>query len=73
MTTAMATMVWIRLPTTYPVSTKTRTIAVIRNSNGDTWVGVANGDPAAQAANRNIAVDFAHATDGARCAVRRTL
>ena len=35
--------------------------AVIKNSNGDTWVGVAGGDLRVSAANGNIAVDLAHA------------
>jgi DUF4097 and DUF4098 domain-containing protein YvlB len=35
--------------------------AVIKNSNGDTWVGVAGGDLRVNAANGSIAVDEAHA------------
>ena len=36
--------------------------AVIKNSNGDTWVGEARGDLRVNAANGDIAVDHAHAT-----------
>jgi hypothetical protein len=35
--------------------------AVIKNSNRDTWVGVAHGDLRVKAANGSIAVDVAHA------------
>jgi Putative adhesin len=35
--------------------------SVIKNSNGDTWVGVAGGDLRVNAANGSIAVDLAHA------------
>ena len=31
MTTAMLSIVWIRLPTTWPVSTEARAIAMVRN------------------------------------------
>ena len=34
--------------------------AVIKNSNGDTWIGVADGDLRVNAANGSIAVDLAH-------------
>jgi DUF4097 and DUF4098 domain-containing protein YvlB len=44
------------------------TSAVIRNSNGDTWVGVAGGDVRLNAANGNIAVDLAKASVGAKSA-----
>jgi hypothetical protein len=36
--------------------------AVIKNSNGDTWIGVAGGDVRINAANGNIAVDLANAS-----------
>jgi DUF4097 and DUF4098 domain-containing protein YvlB len=36
--------------------------AVIKNSNGPTWVGVAGGDLRVNAANGSIAVDVAHAS-----------
>jgi DUF4097 and DUF4098 domain-containing protein YvlB len=42
--------------------------AVIKNSNGDTWVGVARGDVRLHAANGSIAVDMAHASVGAKSA-----
>ena len=42
--------------------------AVIKNSNGDTWVGVAAGDLRLNAANGDIAVDRAHAGVGAKTA-----
>jgi DUF4097 and DUF4098 domain-containing protein YvlB len=42
--------------------------AVIKNSNGDTWVGVAGGDLRLNAANGNITVDLAQASVGARSA-----
>ncbi len=42
--------------------------AVIKNSNGDTWVGVANGDLRLNAANGSIAVDLAHASVSAKSA-----
>jgi hypothetical protein len=42
--------------------------AVIKNSNGDTWVGVAGGDLRVGAANGSIAVDLAHATVAAKTA-----
>ncbi len=42
--------------------------AVIKNSNGDTWVGVAGGDLRLNAANGSIAVDLAHASVGAKSA-----
>ena len=42
--------------------------AVIKNSNGDTWVGTAGGDLRLNAANGNIAVDLAHASVGAKSA-----
>ena len=35
--------------------------AVVKNSNGDTWVGVAGGDLRVKAANGSIAVDVANA------------
>ena len=35
--------------------------AVIKNSNGDTWIGVADGELRVNAANGSIAVDAAHA------------
>ena len=38
------------------------TTAVIKNSNGATWIGVAGGDLRASAANGSIAVDRANAT-----------
>jgi DUF4097 and DUF4098 domain-containing protein YvlB len=42
--------------------------AVIRNSNGDTWVGAAHGDLRVSAANGNIAIDAAHASVAAKSA-----
>jgi DUF4097 and DUF4098 domain-containing protein YvlB len=42
--------------------------AVIKNSNGDSWVGVAGGDLRLNAANGSIAVDLAHASVGAKSA-----
>jgi DUF4097 and DUF4098 domain-containing protein YvlB len=42
--------------------------AVIKNSNGDTWVGVAGGDLRLNAANGSIAVDLAQASVGAKSA-----
>ncbi len=42
--------------------------AVIKNSNGDTWVGSAGGDLRLNAANGSIAVDLAHASVGAKSA-----
>ena len=42
--------------------------AVIKNSNGDTWVGVAGGDVRLNAANGSIAVDLAQASVGAKSA-----
>jgi DUF4097 and DUF4098 domain-containing protein YvlB len=42
--------------------------AVIRNSNGDTWVGTASGDLRVSAANGNIAIDAAHASVAAKSA-----
>jgi DUF4097 and DUF4098 domain-containing protein YvlB len=42
--------------------------AVIRNSNGDTWVGTARGDLRVSAANGNIAIDVAQASVGAKSA-----
>jgi hypothetical protein len=42
--------------------------AVIKNSNGDTWVGVAGGDLRLNAANGSIAIDLAHASVGAKSA-----
>ena len=42
--------------------------AVIKNSNGDTWVGVAGGDLRVNAANGSIAVDVAQATVVAKSA-----
>ena len=47
---------------------RARSTAVIKNSNGDTWVGVAGGDLRVNAANGNIAVDLAQATVGAKSA-----
>jgi DUF4097 and DUF4098 domain-containing protein YvlB len=44
------------------------TTAVVKNSNGDTWVGAAGGDLRVNAANGNIAVDRARATVAARSA-----
>jgi DUF4097 and DUF4098 domain-containing protein YvlB len=41
---------------------------VIKNSNGDTWIGVAGGDLRVKAANGSIAVDLAHGTVGAKSA-----
>ena len=41
---------------------------VIKNSNGDTWVGAASGDLRISAANGDIAVDVTHATVGAKTA-----
>jgi hypothetical protein len=40
--------------------------AVLRNSNGDTWVGTAGGDLRVSAANGTIAIDAAHATVAAK-------
>jgi DUF4097 and DUF4098 domain-containing protein YvlB len=42
--------------------------AVVRNSNGDTWVGTAHGDLRVSAANGNIAIDAAHASVAAKSA-----
>jgi hypothetical protein len=42
--------------------------AVIKNSNGDTWVGVAGGDLRLNTANGSIAVDVAQASVGAKSA-----
>jgi DUF4097 and DUF4098 domain-containing protein YvlB len=42
--------------------------AVVKNSNGDTWVGVASGDLRLNAANGSIAIDLAHASVGAKSA-----
>jgi DUF4097 and DUF4098 domain-containing protein YvlB len=42
--------------------------AVIKNSNGDTWVGVAGGDLRLKAANGSIAVDVAHGSVVAKSA-----
>jgi DUF4097 and DUF4098 domain-containing protein YvlB len=42
--------------------------AVIRNSNGNTWVGAAGGDVRLSTANGSIAVDLAHASVGAKSA-----
>jgi hypothetical protein len=42
--------------------------AVIKNSNGDTWVGVAGGDLRLNTANGSIAVDLAEASVGAKSA-----
>jgi DUF4097 and DUF4098 domain-containing protein YvlB len=42
--------------------------AVIKNSNGDTWVGVAHGDLRVNAANGRITVDLAHANVVAKSA-----
>jgi DUF4097 and DUF4098 domain-containing protein YvlB len=42
--------------------------AVIKNSNGDTWVGVAGGDVRVNAANGDIAVDLAEASVVAKSA-----
>jgi hypothetical protein len=42
--------------------------AVIKNSNRDTWVGVARGELRIKAANGSIAVDVAHANVGAKSA-----
>ncbi len=42
--------------------------AVIKNSNGDTWVGVASGELRINAANGSIAVDEAHGSVGAKSA-----
>lgn len=42
--------------------------AVIKNSNGDTWVGIANGDLRIHAANGSIAVDLANAGVAAKSA-----
>lgn len=44
------------------------TTAVVKNSNGDTWVGDAGGDLRVSAANGNIAVDLARATVDAKSA-----
>jgi len=43
--------------------------AVIKNSNGDTWVGVAGGDVRLNAANGSIAVDLARAGVVAKSAI----
>ena len=42
--------------------------SVVKNSNGDTWIGLAGGDLRLNAANGSIAVDEAHASVGARSA-----
>jgi DUF4097 and DUF4098 domain-containing protein YvlB len=42
--------------------------AVIKNSNGDTWIGTAGGDLRVKAANGNIAVDESRASVGAKSA-----
>jgi hypothetical protein len=42
--------------------------AVVKNSNGDTWVGAARGDLRVSAANGSIAIDLAHASVGAKSA-----
>ena len=42
--------------------------AVIKNSNGDTWVGAAGGDLRLNTANGSIAVDLAQASVGAKSA-----
>ena len=42
--------------------------AVIKNSNGDTWIGVAAGDLRVNAANGSITVDLAHAGVSAKSA-----
>jgi DUF4097 and DUF4098 domain-containing protein YvlB len=42
--------------------------AAIKNSNGDTWVGVAGGDLRLNAANGSIAVDRARGSVGAKSA-----
>lgn len=42
--------------------------AVIKNSNGDTWIGAAGGDLRVNAANGSIAVDIAHASVVAKSA-----
>jgi DUF4097 and DUF4098 domain-containing protein YvlB len=42
--------------------------AVIKNSNGDTWVGLAGGDLRLNAANGNITVDVAQGSVGAKSA-----
>lgn len=42
--------------------------AEVKNSNGDTWIGVAGGDVRLNAANGNIAVDVARADVGAKSA-----
>jgi Putative adhesin len=42
--------------------------AVVKNSNGDTWIGVAGGDVRLNAANGSIAVDLAHASVVAKTA-----
>jgi DUF4097 and DUF4098 domain-containing protein YvlB len=44
------------------------TTAVVKNSNGDTWVGDAGGDLRVNAANGNIAIDRARATVDAKSA-----
>ena len=41
---------------------------MIKNSNGDTWVGEAGGDLRLNAANGNITVDLAQASVGAKSA-----
>lgn len=42
--------------------------AVVKNANGDTWLGVARGDLRLNAANGRIAVDLAQASVGAKSA-----
>lgn len=42
--------------------------AMIKNSNGDTWVGVANGELRLRAVNGTITVDLARANILAKCA-----
>jgi putative adhesin len=42
--------------------------AVVKNSNGDTWIGVAGGDVRLKAANGSVAVDAAHASVVAKSA-----
>jgi DUF4097 and DUF4098 domain-containing protein YvlB len=44
------------------------TTGVVKNSNGDTWVGTAGGDLRIKAANGSIAVDLANATVVAKSA-----
>jgi len=41
---------------------------VIKNSNGDTWIGTAGGDVRVKAANGNVAIDRAHASVAAKTA-----